>query len=68
MEKGSDWPGKNDEQNKGKKCQDCHMSWRKEMLPYDNYIVDGGARRMWGSYRSARNIIRTILTAGPKFN
>jgi len=42
--------------NKGKKCQDCHMSWRKEMLPYDNYIVDGGARNMWGTYRSPNNI------------
>jgi hypothetical protein len=42
--------------NKGKKCQDCHMSWRKEMLPYDNYVVDGGARRMWGTYRSPKDI------------
>ena len=42
--------------NKGKKCQDCHMSWRKEMLPYDNYIVDGMARNMWGTYRKAQTI------------
>jgi hypothetical protein len=42
--------------NKGKKCQDCHMSWRKEMLPYDNYVVDGMARNMWGTQRSAQNI------------
>lgn len=42
--------------NKGKKCQTCHMSWRKEMLPYDNYVVDGGARRMWGTYRSPQDI------------
>jgi hypothetical protein len=42
--------------NKGKKCQDCHMSWRKEMLPYDNYIVDGMARNMWGTYRSPQTI------------
>ena len=42
--------------NKGKKCQDCHMSWRKEMLPYDNYVVDDGARRMWGTHRPAQNI------------
>jgi hypothetical protein len=42
--------------NKGKKCQDCHLSWRKEMLPYDNYVVDGGARNMWGTYRSPKNI------------
>jgi Cytochrome c554 and c-prime len=42
--------------NKGKKCQDCHMSWRKEMLPYDEYVVDGGARNMWGTRRDPKNI------------
>ena len=45
-----------DDANKGKKCQDCHMSWRKEMLPYDNYVIDGQARDMWGTYRSPQNI------------
>lgn len=45
-----------DDTNKGKKCQDCHMSWRKEMLPYDNYIIDGHARDMWGTRRSPENI------------
>ncbi len=45
-----------DDANKGKKCQDCHMSWRKEMLPYDNYVVDGQARQMWGTYRSPKDI------------
>jgi hypothetical protein len=45
-----------DDANKGKKCQDCHMSWRKEMLPYDNYVIDGNARDMWGTYRSPKNI------------
>ena len=45
-----------DDSNKGKKCQDCHMSWRKEMLPYDNYVVDGMARNMWGTHRSPKNI------------
>ena len=45
-----------DDPNKGKKCQDCHLSWRKEMLPYDNYVVDGGARRMWGTYRREKDI------------
>jgi hypothetical protein len=45
-----------DDSNKGKKCQDCHMSWRKEMLPYDNYVVDGNARNMWGTFRSPENI------------
>ena len=45
-----------DDSNKGKRCQDCHMSWRKEMLPYDNYIVDGQARNMWGTKRDPGNI------------
>ncbi len=45
-----------DDANKGKKCQDCHMSWRKEMLPYDNYVVDDNARNMWGTFRSPKNI------------
>lgn len=45
-----------DDTNKGKKCQGCHMSWRKEMLPYDNYVIDGHARDMWGTYRSPKNI------------
>ena len=42
--------------NKGKKCQDCHMSWRKEMLPYDNHVVNGHVQEMWGTYRSAEII------------
>jgi hypothetical protein len=42
--------------DKGKTCQDCHMSWRKDMLPYDHYVVDGGARNMWGTYRDPKNI------------
>jgi len=45
-----------DDPNKGKKCQDCHLSWRKEMLPYDNYVVDKGARNMWGTHRSPKKI------------
>ena len=42
--------------DKGKKCQDCHMSWRKEILPYDNYVVDGMARNMWATHRSPKDI------------
>ncbi len=45
-----------DDPDKGKKCQDCHMSWRKQMLPYDNYVIDGQARDMWGTYRDPKNI------------
>jgi hypothetical protein len=42
--------------NKDKKCQQCHMSWQKRLLPYDNFVVEGGARRMWGSYRLPEQI------------
>ncbi|NQU65036.1 MAG: hypothetical protein HQ517_12260, partial [SAR324 cluster bacterium] len=42
--------------NKGKTCQNCHMSWRKDMLPYDNYVVNGHIQQMWGTYRSAEII------------
>jgi hypothetical protein len=52
--------------NKGKKCQDCHMSWRKEMLPYDNYVIDGNARNMWGTYRSPKNIRPHHFDGGTK--
>lgn len=45
-----------DDPNRGKKCQDCHMSWRKEMLPYDHYVIDQQARAMWGTYRDPKNI------------
>ncbi len=52
--------------NKGKKCQDCHMSWRKDMLPYDHYVVDGGARNMWGTYRSPEDIHPHQFDGGTK--
>lgn len=42
--------------DKGKRCQTCHLSWTKKMLPYDHYVVDGSARNMWGTYRSPENI------------
>lgn len=45
-----------DDADLGKKCQDCHMSWRKSMLPYDHFVVDGMARNMWGTWRSPRDI------------
>jgi hypothetical protein len=32
------------------------MSWRKEMLPYDNFVIDGHARDMWGTRRDPKNI------------
>lgn len=29
-----------DDPNKGQQCQDCHMNWTQDMLPYDHYIVE----------------------------
>lgn len=55
-----------DDPNKGKKCQNCHMGWRKEMLPYDNYVVDGMAQRMWGVYRSPEDIRPHHFDGGTK--
>jgi hypothetical protein len=50
--------------NKGKKCEDCHMSWRKDMLPYYHYVVDGMARNMWGTYRSPETIHPHLFEGG----
>ena len=44
------------DKNKGKTCQGCHMSWSKEMLPYDNYLVDGNARKDFGIKRDPKDI------------
>lgn len=45
-----------DDPNKGKKCQTCHMNWTKKLLPYDNFVVEDMARNMWGTYRDPENI------------
>jgi Cytochrome c554 and c-prime len=45
-----------DSGDRGKTCQSCHMSWRKDMLPYDYYIVDGQARSMAGVKRDPSTI------------
>lgn len=42
------------------------MSWRKEMLPYDNYVVDNNARNMWGTYRSPKKIHPHHFDGGTK--
>jgi hypothetical protein len=33
----------NDE-DKGRQCQNCHMNWTKEMLPYYRYVVSGDVK------------------------
>ncbi len=45
-----------DSGDRGKSCQSCHMSWRKDMLPYDEYVVDGRARSMAGVKRDPSTI------------
>jgi len=42
--------------DRGKNCQSCHMSWRKDMLPYDEYIVGGRAREVLGTKRDPATI------------
>ena len=42
------------------------MGWRKEMLPYDHYVVDGMARRMWGTFRSPQDIRPHHFDGGTK--
>jgi hypothetical protein len=32
------------DEDKGRQCQDCHMNWTKEMLPYYRYIVSGDVK------------------------
>ncbi len=52
--------------NKGKRCQSCHMGWEKRLLPYDHYLVDGMARRMWGVYRSPSSITPHLFEGGTR--
>ena len=52
--------------NKEKKCQQCHLSWQKKLLPYENFVVDGNARSMWGTYRSPEQIRPHHFEGGTK--
>ncbi len=52
--------------DKGKRCQFCHMSWQKKLLPYDNYLVEGMARRMWGVRREPGDIRPHHFEGGTK--
>jgi hypothetical protein len=45
-----------DDPDKGRQCQDCHMNWTKDMVPYYRYVVDGMARRMMGVRRTPESI------------
>lgn len=53
--------------DKGKRCQFCHMSWTKRLLPYDNFVIDGMARNMLGgTYRSPNDIRPHHFEGGTK--
>jgi hypothetical protein len=43
-------------ENKGQQCQDCHMNWTKNMMPYYRYVVSGNVRRSMGTERSPKSI------------
>jgi hypothetical protein len=45
-----------DHPDKGRRCQDCHTNWRKEMLPYYKFVVDGAAQQMMGVERDPQTI------------
>jgi hypothetical protein len=32
------------DEDKGRQCQDCHMNWTKDMLPYYRYVVSGDVK------------------------
>jgi hypothetical protein len=45
-----------DDKDKGRQCQDCHMNWSKDMVPYYKYIVSGQVRRTMGIERDPESI------------
>lgn len=56
-----------DDPNKGKRCQFCHMSWQKKLLPYYNFLVEGMALRMFrATFRSPRDIHPHLFEGGTK--
>jgi len=34
------------DQDKGRQCQDCHMNWTKDMVPYYRYVVSGRVKQV----------------------
>jgi len=54
------------DEDKGRQCQDCHMNWTKEMLPYYRYIVSGDVKN-FASERSPQTIFpHKFIGASPK--
>ncbi len=54
------------DEDKGRQCQDCHMNWTKEMLPYYRYIVSGDVKN-FATERSPESIYpHKFVGASPK--
>jgi hypothetical protein len=54
------------DEDKGRQCQDCHMNWTKEMLPYYRFIVSGDVKN-FASERSPETIFpHKFIGASPK--
>jgi hypothetical protein len=51
-----------DDEDKGRQCQDCHMNWTKEMLPYYRHIVSGQVRASMGVERKPKDIYPHTFT------
>ena len=34
------------DKDKGRQCQDCHMNWTKDMVPYYRYVVSGRVKQV----------------------
>jgi hypothetical protein len=45
-----------EDEDKGRQCQDCHMNWTKDMVPYYKYIVSGQVRNSMGIARDPESI------------
>lgn len=54
----SEWQASlsDDHQDKGTTCQNCHMNWSKDMMPYYRYIVSGTIRDQFGNERQPDSI------------
>jgi len=51
-----------DDEDKGRQCQDCHMTWTKKMMPYYRHIVSGQVRDSMGIERKPKDIYPHTFT------
>jgi hypothetical protein len=54
----SEWQAElsDDHHDKGTTCQNCHMNWSKDMMPYYRYIVSGQIKDQFGNERAPDTI------------